>query len=95
MSGAPEGIRTPDPRLRRPLLCPTELQAHHRRCSEPDTSGIASPLTISDITISTKPCQLQIGRTSGQSHKVKAVLEWITAYLAISDEREKALGLVL
>ena len=33
--------------------------------------------------------------SSGQSHKVKAVLEWITAYLAISDAREKALGLVL
>ena len=26
--GAPEGIRTPDPRLRRPLLYPTELRAH-------------------------------------------------------------------
>ena len=26
-AGAPEGIRTPDPRLRRPLLYPTELQA--------------------------------------------------------------------
>jgi hypothetical protein len=26
--GAPEGIRTPGPRLRRPLLYPTELQAH-------------------------------------------------------------------
>ena len=25
--GAPEGIRTPDPRLRRPLLYPAELQA--------------------------------------------------------------------
>ena len=25
-SGAPEGIRTPDPRLRRPMLYPTELQ---------------------------------------------------------------------
>ena len=24
----PEGIRTPDPRLRRPLLYPAELQAH-------------------------------------------------------------------
>ena len=31
-SGAPEGIRTPDPRLRRPLLYPTELQAHTRTC---------------------------------------------------------------
>ena len=29
--GAPEGIRTPDPRLRRPLLYPTELQAHCRK----------------------------------------------------------------
>ena len=27
MSGAPGGIRTPDPRLRRPMLYPTELQA--------------------------------------------------------------------
>ena len=26
----PEGIRTPDPRLRRPLLYPTELQTHKR-----------------------------------------------------------------
>ena len=26
--GAPEGIRTPDPRLRRPLLYPAELQTH-------------------------------------------------------------------
>ena len=28
--GAPEGIRTPDPRLRRPLLYPTELQTQKR-----------------------------------------------------------------
>ena len=27
--GAPEGIRTPDPRLRRPMLYPTELQVHN------------------------------------------------------------------
>ena len=26
--GAPEEIRTPDPRFRKPLLYPTELQAH-------------------------------------------------------------------
>ena len=30
--GAPEEIRTPDTRLRRPLLYPTELQAHRGRC---------------------------------------------------------------
>ena len=29
--GAPEGIRTPDPRLRRPLLYPTELQVHNQQ----------------------------------------------------------------
>ena len=29
MYGAPEEIRTPDPLLRRQLLYPTELQAHH------------------------------------------------------------------
>ena len=28
--GAPEGIRTPDPRLRRPMLYPAELQVHSR-----------------------------------------------------------------
>ena len=31
--GAPEEIRTPDTRLRRPLLYPTELQAHIGRSS--------------------------------------------------------------
>ena len=28
LSNVPEGIRTPDPRLRRPLLYPAELQTH-------------------------------------------------------------------
>ena len=27
-NGAPEEIRTPDPRFRKPLLYPAELQAH-------------------------------------------------------------------
>ena len=27
-NGAPEEIRTPDPRFRKPLLYPTELRAH-------------------------------------------------------------------
>ena len=27
--GEPEGIRTPDPRLRRPVLYPTELLTHN------------------------------------------------------------------
>lgn len=31
----------------------------------------------------------------GKSHKVKVILEWITAYLETSDQREKALGFVL
>jgi hypothetical protein len=34
MNGAPGGIRTPDPRLRRPMLYPTELQARA------DTRGV-------------------------------------------------------
>ena len=29
-NGAPEEIRTPDPRIRNPLLYPAELQAHGR-----------------------------------------------------------------
>ena len=37
--GAPEGIRTPDPRLRRPLLYPAELQAHSRRSVEAGSLG--------------------------------------------------------
>ena len=38
---APEGIRTPDPRLRRPLLYPTELLNHLERAMgiEPTTSA--------------------------------------------------------
>ena len=35
-SNEPEGIRTPDPRLRRPLLYPAELQTHiHLRSLRP------------------------------------------------------------
>ena len=30
MIGAPEGIRTPDPRIRSPLLYPSELQAREK-----------------------------------------------------------------
>ena len=37
--GAPEEIRTPDTRLRRPLLYPTELQAHPTRLLEKSGAG--------------------------------------------------------
>ena len=37
--GAPEEIRTPDTRLRRPLLYPTELQAHSIRLSKKSGAG--------------------------------------------------------
>lgn len=30
MLGAPGGIRTPNPRLRRPVLCPVELHVQYR-----------------------------------------------------------------
>gem|GEM_PF-5890236 len=35
-SDVPEGIRTPDPRLRRPLLYPAELQVHCRADCSPE-----------------------------------------------------------
>ena len=34
--GVPGGIRTPDPRLRRPLLCPAELQGQKNGAGEGD-----------------------------------------------------------
>ena len=37
--GAPEGIRTPDPRLRRPMLYPTELQVHITFCQKSIGAG--------------------------------------------------------
>ena len=37
--GAPEGIRTPDPRLRRPMLYPTELQVHISRAVKVSGAG--------------------------------------------------------
>ena len=37
--GAPEGIRTPDPRLRRPMLYPTELQVHISRAKKVSGAG--------------------------------------------------------
>src|SRR5207247_8234958 len=39
--GAPGGNRTPDPRLRRPMLYPTELRARrHLRYTDPWLTGI-------------------------------------------------------
>ena len=42
-SGAPEGIRTPDPQLRRLLLYPTELQARSGRGERIRTSDFLLP----------------------------------------------------
>ena len=42
MSGAPEGIRTPDPRLRRPLLYPAELQAQTVRPRKQALTGLSA-----------------------------------------------------
>ena len=38
--GVPGGIRTPDPRLRRPLLYPAELQAHIKLCKNYDSMNL-------------------------------------------------------
>ena len=41
-NGVPEGIRTPDPRLRRPLLYPAELQAHEDGAGDGNRTHAAS-----------------------------------------------------
>ena len=40
LTNVPEGIRTPDPRLRRPLLYPAELQTHLSVHTEKRVMGI-------------------------------------------------------
>ncbi len=52
-SGAPGGIRTPDPLLRRQLLYPTELQALH--CTPQPDSGICKMVGASGFEPPT-PC---------------------------------------
>ena len=44
--GAPEEIRTPDPRFRKPLLYPTELQAHNGRGSKIRTYDHSLPKRV-------------------------------------------------
>ena len=45
-NGAPEEIRTPDPRFRKPLLYPTELQAHNGRGSKIRTYDHSLPKRV-------------------------------------------------
>ena len=45
LSGAPEGIRTPDPQLRRLPLCPTELQAPPYKVPRLEPAADATALT--------------------------------------------------
>ena len=52
--GAPEGIRTPDPRLRRPLLYPAELQA---QAAELSSSHQLSLLTVMYVITVSLVCQ--------------------------------------
>ena len=52
-NGAPEGIRTPDPRLRRPLLYPTELRAHTNRSK---AQAASFPLTNQDYIMPEALC---------------------------------------
>ena len=46
INGAPEEIRTPDPRFRKPLLYPTELQAHNGRGSKIRTYDHSLPKRV-------------------------------------------------
>ena len=58
--GAPEGIRTPDPRLRRPLLYPAELQAHAVKQFRGQFPRGSSLLTRIDFIMFEKGCQASI-----------------------------------
>ena len=63
--GAPEGIRTPDPRLRRPLLYPPELQARSGRADlngrppAPKAGALPSCATPRAISNNTPPWRPQ------------------------------------
>ena len=60
ISGAPGGIRTPGPRLRRPLLYPAELQAQATGRSPRDFGAqrkVSRPLTETDYSIIHGTCQ--------------------------------------
>src|SRR5574338_367593 len=50
-TGAPGGSRTPDPRLRRPLLYPAELRA---RIPKPSSVGPPLPSGVPAITVMSK-----------------------------------------
>ena len=40
-NGAPEGIRTPDLRIRNPLLYPTEVRAQDATCQNPASASLS------------------------------------------------------
>lgn len=57
-SDVPEGIRTPDRRLRRPLLYPAELQAHiQMSVPGPLAAHIGIPPTSTYFIRNTQLCQ--------------------------------------
>lgn len=53
--GLPRGIRTPDPRLRRPMLYPAELRAHRGILGEAAAVGPGEP-ALRGRTPSADPC---------------------------------------
>ena len=81
MIGAPGGTRTPGPRLRRPLLYPTELQAHavgrlppekNRRCQgKPAVSADRYVLYHCDFAVSTDFSPLRIDKTTSEVYAIR------------------------
>ena len=73
--GAPEGIRTPDPRLRRPMLYPTELQVHKEVplvCGAGDGNRThAASLEGWNSTIELHPHQLSVDNANELYQNVK------------------------
>ena len=67
INGAPEEIRTPDPRFRKPLLYPTELQAHNGRGSKIRTYDHSLPKRVRYQTaLYPELCDLKVLRLNNQ-----------------------------
>ena len=50
-TGAPGGSRTHDPWLRKPILYPTELRAHHKNHVDYSIRGVACPFESLNLAV--------------------------------------------
>ena len=66
-SGVSEGIRTPDPRLRRALLYPAELQIHSVVLNGAGNEGRTRDIQLGRLTL----YQLSYSRIDGRNSKIR------------------------